>query len=306
MQSIQDNSKAEKYLKATSAASYRTETVFNDRYVWSPLTNLREFSHTAIRRSRLFIGEHFLSNAFVLAFLAKAPAVSGASSRRERVVNRVQFAFNWICALLGLTLLLPLFALVGLAIKLDSAGPVFYKQERVGINRRRRDRRQRPDELLQCARREERRKQNVFGKPFRVYKFRTMVTDAEKHCGPIWATKNDPRITRLGRLLRKTRIDEMPQLINVLRGEMSIVGPRPERPFFIQKLSAEVPQYTNRLNVLPGITGLAQVEGGYDQTMDDVRVKVNRDLEYIRKSSIREDVAIMFRTVSVVLGMRGQ
>lgn len=150
----------------------------------------------------------------------------------------------------------------------------------------------------------ERRTQNQFGKPFEVFKFRTMVYDAEKRCGPVWATVNDPRVTRLGRLLRKTRLDEIPQLINVIRGEMLIVGPRPERPFFIEKLSREIDGYTRRLDVLPGITGLAQVENGYDGSIDDVRSKVRYDLEYIRRSSLRSDLKIMLRTVGVVLGCR--
>ncbi len=306
MQYMKDRNEAEKYYKATSAASYHSEAVIDDRFGWSTISGLRGAWNSVVRSSRIFIGEHVLSNAFVLAFLASAGANShAASAGSSRVINRLQFAFNWMIALVGLMCLLPLFAVIALAIKLDSPGPVFYKQERVGLNRRRRDRRQRPDEVLLCHRREDRRQKNLFGKPFRVYKFRSMYIDAEKRCGPIWATKNDPRITRLGRILRKTRLDEFPQLINVLRGEMSIVGPRPERPFFIEQLKDEVPNYTSRLAVLPGITGLAQVEGGYDQSIDDVKKKVNRDLEYIHKSGIRQDVLIMFRTVGVMLGMRG-
>ena len=306
MQYTNDRSEAEKYLKATSAASYHSDIVVEERLGWTGLTNLKETLNSNFRRARLAVSEYALSNAFVLAFLASAKSDSFAHVSKSSVaINRIQFLFNWFIALLGLICLLPLFGIVALAIKLDSAGPVFYKQERVGLNRRRGDRRQRPDDLLMCNRREDRRQRNVFGKTFFVYKFRTMVTDAEKRCGPIWATKNDPRITRLGRMLRKTRIDEFPQLINVLKGEMSVVGPRPERPFFIEKLSTEVPNYTRRLEVLPGITGLAQVEGGYDVTLDDVKKKVSHDLEYIRISSIKSDVLIMFRTVGVMLGARG-
>lgn len=306
MQYTKDRAEAEKYLKATSAASYHSDIVVNERFGSSGTTSLKESLNAGLRKARLVLSEYALSNAFVLAFLAAAHSDSRAKSSRTAVaVNRIQFLFSWIVALIGLICLLPLFGLVALAIKLDSAGPVFYKQERVGINRRRGDRRQRPDDLLMCSRRADRCQKNLFGKTFFVYKFRTMVSDAEKRCGPIWATKNDPRITRLGRFLRKTRIDEFPQLINVLKGEMSVVGPRPERPFFIEKLSTEVPNYTRRLEVLPGITGLAQVEGGYDVTIDDVRKKVTHDLEYIRISSISSDVKIMFKTVGVMLGARG-
>ena len=306
MQHIKDRSEAEKYLKATSAASYHSDIVVEERFGWTGISSLKETLNSNLRRARLAVSEYALSNAFVLAFLASAKSDNSARASRGSVaINRIQFVFNWFIALLGLVCLLPLFGVVALAIKLDSAGPVFYKQERVGINRRRSDRRRSSDDLLMCNRREDRRQKNLFGKTFFVFKFRTMVTDAEKRCGPIWATKNDPRITRLGRFLRKTRIDEFPQLFNVLKGEMSVVGPRPERPFFIEKLSTEVPNYTRRLEVLPGITGLAQVEGGYDVTLDDVRKKVSHDLEYIRISSIKSDVLIMFRTVGVMLGARG-
>ncbi len=306
MQHIKDRSEAEKYLKATSAASYHSDIVVEERFGWTGISSLKETLNSNLRRARLAVSEYALSNAFVLAFLASAKSDNYARvSRGSVAINRIQFVFNWFIALLGLICLLPLFGVVALAIKLDSAGPVFYKQERVGINRRRSDRRRSSDDLLMCNRREDRRQKNLFGKTFFVYKFRTMVTDAEKRCGPIWATKNDPRITRLGRFLRKTRIDEFPQLFNVLKGEMSVVGPRPERPFFIEKLSTEVPNYTRRLEVLPGITGLAQVEGGYDVTLDDVKKKVSHDLEYIRISSIKSDVLIMFRTVGVMLGARG-
>ena len=306
MQHIKDRSEAEKYLKATSAASYHSDIVVEERFGWTGISNLKETLNSNLRRARLAVSEYALSNAFVLAFLASAKSDNYARvSRGSVAINRIQFVFNWFIALLGLICLLPLFGVVALAIKLDSAGPVFYKQERVGINRRRSDRRRSSDDLLMCNRREDRRQKNLFGKTFFVFKFRTMVTDAEKRCGPIWATKNDPRITRLGRFLRKTRIDEFPQLFNVLKGEMSVVGPRPERPFFIEKLSTDIPNYTRRLEVLPGITGLAQVEGGYDVTLDDVRKKVSHDLEYIRISSIKSDVLIMFRTVGVMLGARG-
>ena len=130
---------------------------------------------------------------------------------------------------IGLLLCLPLFFVVGILIKLDSPGPVFFRQERVGMNRRKRERRTLEIKRNKQERRAERRKKNLYGETFYLYKFRTMVVDAEKGCGPIWAKNDDPRITNIGKVLRKTRIDELPQLINVLKGEMSLVGPRPER-----------------------------------------------------------------------------
>ncbi|MBU8934082.1 MAG: sugar transferase [candidate division Zixibacteria bacterium] len=205
----------------------------------------------------------------------------------------------------GLLLSIPIFILVPILIKLDSSGPVFYTQVRVGRNRRRSDRRyhQRSDSTDHRSR--ERRRENAMGSTFRVIKFRTMVHDAEKQCGPVWATKGDPRITRIGRFLRKTRLDEFPQFINVLRGEMSLVGPRPERPSFVADLATKVENYTARLDVKPGLTGLAQVETGYDSSLDSVVRKVDRDLEYIRTWSFWADIKILLRTVVVVLTGRG-
>ena len=152
---------------------------------------------------------------------------------------------------------------------------------------------------------EDRRVRDLPGKPFTVIKFRTMVQDAEKKCGPVWATKNDPRITRIGAFLRKTRIDEIPQFINVLMGDMSLVGPRPERPLFVRELLTKVDGYADRLQVKPGITGLAQVENGYDSSVDTVAAKVRYDLDYINGWSIWYDIRILVKTVKVVITGKG-
>jgi lipopolysaccharide/colanic/teichoic acid biosynthesis glycosyltransferase len=308
MRTFRELEDSQKYLKSTPVASYRSDIVYETpRWSFSPRFQLKDSLNLLLRKTRYVFGEYAISNAFVFAFVAKTKSQPLAiSNRHSRPVGRIQFAFNWTCALLALIAVLPLMGLVGLAIKFDSPGPIFYKQQRVGLNRRRQNRRENGDALLHCRRQgTDRRGENVFGKPFMVYKFRTMVVDAERRCGPVWATKNDPRTTRIGRFLRKTRLDELPQLFNVLRGEMSMVGPRPERPHFVQQLTRQIDSYSRRLDVLPGITGLAQVERGYDGTIEDVKSKVDCDLRYIQSRSIRKDLTIMLRTVSVVLGCRG-
>ncbi|MCU0454126.1 MAG: exopolysaccharide biosynthesis polyprenyl glycosylphosphotransferase [Bacteroidetes bacterium] len=173
--------------------------------------------------------------------------------------------------------LLPVWAVVGLLIKLDSRGPILFRQERVGKK----------------------------GRAFRLYKFRSMVTDAEKETGPVWATPDDKRVTRLGRFIRRYRIDEVPQFINVLKGEMSLVGPRPERPYFVDQLEREVVFYRRRLLVRPGITGWAQVKHRYDTSLDDVRKKITYDLYYLENMSLTLDLKIMLRTFFVALSGRG-
>ena len=132
-----------------------------------------------------------------------------------------------------------------------------------------------------------------------------MKKDAEKSTGPVWSQKDDPRITRVGKFIRKVRIDEIPQMWNVLKGEMSIVGPRPERPFFVEKLSLEIPYYKRRLKVRPGITGWAQVKHKYDETIEDVKIKLRYDLFYIENMSLRMDIKILLRTVFVVISGKG-
>lgn len=207
-----------------------------------------------------------------------------------------------------LILLSPVLLLVAIAVRLTSRGPVIFSQERVGLNLRqkKRDRRQRdeevelPDGVERRGTGINRRRDGGYGKPFTLYKFRTMKIDAEKN-GAQFAVKGDPRVTCIGRFMRKTRLDELPQLWNVLRGEMSLVGPRPERPEFIEKLSAEVPNYINRLGLKPGLTGLAQVINGYDNNIESFKRKVNLDLLYLQNCCYLNDLKIMFRTIRVVL-----
>jgi lipopolysaccharide/colanic/teichoic acid biosynthesis glycosyltransferase len=202
---------------------------------------------------------------------------------------------NIVAALAGLALALPIMLIVAIAVKATSRGPIIYTQVRVGQDRRRR--------MVRLG--DARRANDIGGRPFRIYKFRTMRVDAEKTSGAVWASQNDPRLSPIGGFLRKYRLDELPQLVNVLMGDMNIVGPRPERPSIFQELSRTIPQYEARQLVKPGITGLAQVSQQYDQCLDDVRNKLRYDLEYLRCQSLVEDVRIMAKTVPVVLFRRG-
>jgi len=183
-----------------------------------------------------------------------------------------------VVALIVLLVGLPIWIVIALAIRLTSPGPAIYRQRRVGQH----------------------------GKLFTMYKFRTMHENAETETGPVWAQVDDPRYTPLGRWLRKTRLDEVPQFWNVLKGDMSLVGPRPERPYFVEKLSREIPLYNRRHRVKPGITGWAQVKWKYDSSLDDVRQKVKYDLFYIENVNLKMDFKIILRTIQTTLLGRGQ
>jgi lipopolysaccharide/colanic/teichoic acid biosynthesis glycosyltransferase len=216
-------------------------------------------------------------------------------------------ALDVVIAASMLVLLAPVLLLVAALVKLTSRGPVIFRQTRVGLNLRRPgvDRRQRRDEVPhgQAERRRpgsDRRTEFTYGRHFTLYKFRTMRTDAEKQ-GARFAVKGDPRVTSIGRLLRKTRVDELPQLWNVLKGEMSLVGPRPERPEFIKTLSDQIPSYLDRLGLQPGLTGVAQILNGYDNEIESFRRKVAFDLHYLQNCSVWNDFKILVRTIGVVL-----
>ncbi len=191
--------------------------------------------------------------------------------------ERIKRLMDLGLATFGLAVASPILLFAALIIKLDSRGPVLYRQKRLGKNR----------------------------KVFTIIKLRTMRLDAEKGTGAVWARKNDPRITSVGRVLRKTRIDEIPQLFNVLRGEMSIVGPRPERPELVHQLKEVIHDYEHRLAVKPGITGLAQVVHKYDENIEDVKKKVKYDLLYIKKMCLLTDLDILARTFGVVVTGKG-
>jgi exopolysaccharide biosynthesis polyprenyl glycosylphosphotransferase len=198
----------------------------------------------------------------------------GLNSPLRSAVKRV---FDLLMSGILLVFAAPVLAVLSVLIKLDSEGPIFYWQERVGRG----------------------------GKIFRIHKLRTMRKDAEKGSGPVWAAKRDPRITRMGAFLRKTRLDEIPQVFAVFRGDMSFVGPRPERPFFVQQLKTQIPFYGLREAVKPGITGWAQIRYPYGSSVDDARAKLEYDLYYVQHQSLFLDLAICFHTAKIVLFGRG-
>lgn len=229
--------------------------------------------------------------------VARPRSVDGVAKRqddeflpRERS-ELLARGLNIFVAAASLLVALPVLVLVVVAIKLTSPGPVLYSQTRVGLDRRWR----------RALAMRDFRDEDLGGQVFTMYKFRTMRTDAERGSGAVWAVENDPRVTPIGKFLRKYRIDEIPQLWNVIAGDMNIVGPRPERPSIVARLRRDIPNYRYRHRVRPGLTGLAQINQRYDSSLDDVRNKVAWDLRYIREQGFWLDVRIMLRTVPAVL-----
>jgi sugar transferase (PEP-CTERM system associated) len=283
----------------------RAGTAMAGGKVLGPVTSLREIVQTTNadrvvvgmteRRARMPVSE-------LLELRFAGHIIEEAASTYEQVCGRVclkelrpsqliysgelgprrtsmfyQTAMNLILAAVGIVVATPIILLTALAVRLTSAGPVLYRQVRVGMD----------------------------GIPFTLYKFRSMRADAEAQTGAVWATKDDPRVTPLGRTLRKLRIDEIPQLFNVLKGEMSVVGPRPERPEMVESLSEQIPYYRHRHCVRPGITGWAQVNYKYGDTLEDVICKLEYDLYYIKHMSLSLDSYIVFLTVKATLLSRG-
>jgi sugar transferase (PEP-CTERM system associated) len=218
-----------------------------------------------------------LSGRIPIDNLAPSFFIFNEGFRKSRILLGLRRIVTAFAASVLLVLLLPLFLVVAALIKLDTPGPVIYSQIRVGRN----------------------------GKRIRIYKFRSMRNDAEHNGEAVWAVKDDPRITRIGRYLRKLRIDELPQLFNVLIGELDMVGPRPERPEFVEKLQELIPYYTLRHTVKPGLTGWAQVMFHYGSTIDESKEKLQYDLFYIKNMSLKLDLLILFQTVKIVLLGRG-
>lgn len=218
-----------------------------------------------------------ISGKILVPYLKPSNLIFSEGFKRFNLIRISKRAMDLVLAFIGLALALPLFLLLPIWIKLDSRGPVFFRQERVGEQ----------------------------GRPFILMKFRSMRLDAEAVSGPVWASKNDPRVTRLGKILRALRLDELPQLINVLRGEMSFVGPRPERPVFVELLRRNIPYYDLRFTVKPGLTGWAQVKYHYGSTEEDAVEKLQYDLYYAKHLSLFFDLTIVIETIKVVLTSQG-
>ncbi|MEW5801696.1 MAG: TIGR03013 family XrtA/PEP-CTERM system glycosyltransferase [bacterium] len=197
--------------------------------------------------------------------------------KKTRLTKFHKRAFDILTSSFGLIVTLPVSIITALLIKLESKGPVIYRQQRVGEN----------------------------GRIFNLFKFRSMKADAEHGTGPVWARKNDHRITRVGKFIRKVRIDEIPQMVNVLRGDMSFVGPRPERPYFVEMLTAKIPYYNQRHSIKPGITGWAAVNYDYGATVEDAVEKLQYDLYYIKNCSLSLDVIVILKTIATVFGRKG-
>jgi sugar transferase (PEP-CTERM system associated) len=257
---------------------HRVIVAMPDRRGTIPMPELLELRMQGVKVEEATSWLEKISGKIEVENLYPSWLVFGEGFRRSTAFILVRRAVSIVISLIGLVLALPLFPLIMLAIRLDSKGPVFYTQTRVG----------------------------KAGRVFKVVKFRTMGQDAEAASGPKWAGDNDPRITRVGKFLRSSRLDEIPQLWCVLKGDMAFVGPRPERPEFVEMLSKEIPYYKEvRHMVRPGLTGWAQVKYKYGSTVEDSREKLQYDLFYIKNASIGLDLLIMFLTVKTVLLRRG-
>jgi sugar transferase (PEP-CTERM system associated) len=256
---------------------HRVIVAMPDRRGTIPMPELLELRMQGVKIEEATSWLEKISGKIEVENLYPSWLVFGEGFRRSTAFILVRRAVSIVISLIGLILALPLLPLIMLAIRLDSKGPVFYTQTRVGKS----------------------------GRVFKVVKFRTMRDDAEAASGPKWAGDNDPRVTRVGKFLRSSRLDEIPQLWCVLKGDMAFVGPRPERPEFIEWLSKEIPYYGVRHMVRPGLTGWAQVKYKYGSTVEDSREKLQYDLFYIKNASIGLDLLIMFLTVKTVLLRRG-
>lgn len=253
---------------------YRDKLTFATTYPTAQIDNLKNIPNFVTAKPEVPITRQRAHAPEPTTLFLMLSGLGGLIIRFARKsFDRFKRASDIALSIIALTIVSPILLIAAILIKTNSRGPVIYKQLRVGKNH----------------------------KVFRIYKLRTMAVDAEKFTGAVWAKKNDTRITSVGKFLRKTHIDEIPQFINVLKGEMSIVGPRPERPEMVSDLKELIKDYGKRLQVNPGITGLAQTARRYDETVEDVKKKIKFDLLYIRKMCFWTDITIFGRTFAMVL-----
>jgi sugar transferase (PEP-CTERM system associated) len=247
-----------------------------ERRGYMPVRQLLHLKFAGVRVEDAHSYFERITGRIVLEYLSPSWLILSDGFRKSVALVRSKRIIDIVLSLAALTLCLPIFLIVAIAIWLESGSPILFRQERTGFA----------------------------GRPFRILKFRSMYNDAEKE-GPQWAAKDDGRITRVGRKIRKYRVDELPQVINVLRGEMSLVGPRPERPEFVSMLEEQIPYYGLRHSVRPGITGWAQVKYQYGGSIDEAKTKLEYDLFYIKHLSIMLDFATIFETAKVMISGRG-
>jgi len=263
-------------LESGAGAGHAEAVICGDNMGLEALTALTDFCEPRYRRTFLYpsLQDALLFQHSAIAAVAGIPLIEVANQHYMGGYARAKRAVDIVTAAGGLVLSGPVAALAALAVKLSSPGGVIYRQERIGLH----------------------------GKPFHIYKFRTMYAGVEQASGPVWAAENDSRVTPVGRILRRHRIDEIPQLWNVLRGDMSLVGPRPERPHFVEKFSASLPLFKRRLVVKPGLTSLSHVKGSYSSDPAD---RLRYDLVYIGNLSLLTDLRIVFSTIRIVLSAKG-
>ncbi|HJQ68581.1 MAG TPA: TIGR03013 family XrtA/PEP-CTERM system glycosyltransferase [Blastocatellia bacterium] len=239
------------------------------------LLNLSLSGRVAVEESACYYER--LTGKIATELLRPSWLIFARGSRYSDVAHHTRRIVNALLAALGFVVSLPVMVIVAIAVNIDSPGPIFYTQERVGKN----------------------------GRRFKIIKFRSMRTDAEDASGPVWAEEADPRVTRVGRIIRKLRLDELPQFVNVIRGDMNFVGPRPERPVFVDRLGELIPYYSQRHLVKPGLTGWAQIKFPYGSTVEDAIEKLRYDLYYIKNQTFLLDLGIIFETIKIVLFGRG-
>lgn len=237
------------------------------------------------------------SKLFNIFFPAKIFKNMTAAASYKIFDNYIIRFFDILGAIIGLILSSALFLILPILIKLDSKGPVFYTQLRVGRNRRGKFNRGVTSGNLNDETIEDRRKTISYGESFTIYKFRTMKDGAEKKCGPILASDNDPRVTTIGRILRYSYVDELPQLINILKGDMSFIGPKPERPYLVNQLANQIPAYAKRFSVRPGLIGLAQIKTDSDYSLEKVKLRLDYDLTYCENQNLKSYFKILFLTI---------